>query len=107
MMVAPTSTRLCRASEISARLPMAMPTANFAAAMAALAKMEIAATRDLIVGSATLMSPDVAVQWLRLKRRPGRTIAMPQTMLRIVPDINWVNFIGVVCLGGFVHANGY
>ena len=46
-MVATTSTEECSASEISARLPMEMPTANFAAAIAALAKIEIAATRDL------------------------------------------------------------
>ncbi len=46
-MVANTSTEECSASEISARLPMEMPTANFAAAMPALAKIEIAATRAL------------------------------------------------------------
>ena len=44
MTVATTSTEECKASEISARLPMAMPTANLAAAMPALAKIEIAAT---------------------------------------------------------------
>ena len=43
-MVATTSTEECRASEISASEPIAMPTANFAAAMPALAKIEIAAT---------------------------------------------------------------
>ena len=43
-MVATTSTEECSASEISARLPMAMPTANLVAAMPALAKIEIAAT---------------------------------------------------------------
>ena len=49
MTVATTSTEECSASEISARLPMAMPTTNFAAAMAALAKTDIAATRDLVL----------------------------------------------------------
>ena len=43
-MVATTSTEECRASEISASQPIAIPTANFAAAMPALAKIEIAAT---------------------------------------------------------------
>jgi hypothetical protein len=47
-MVATTSTDECRASEISARLPMAMPTTNLATAMPALTKIEIAATRDLV-----------------------------------------------------------
>ena len=46
-MVATTSTDEWRASEISARLPMATPTTNLATAMPALAKIEIAATRDL------------------------------------------------------------
>ena len=49
MTVATRSTEECSASEISARLPMAMPTTNLAAAMPALAKIEIAATRDLTV----------------------------------------------------------
>jgi len=48
-MVAATSTEECSASEISARLPMAIPTTNLAVAMPALAKIEIAATRDLTV----------------------------------------------------------
>jgi hypothetical protein len=48
-MVATTSTEECSASEISARLPIAAPTTNLATAMPALAKIEIAATRDLIV----------------------------------------------------------
>ena len=47
-MVAITSTEECRASEISASEPIAMPTANFAAAMLALAKIEIAATLVLM-----------------------------------------------------------
>ena len=47
-MVATTSTEECRASEISARVPIAMPTANLAAAMPALAKIEIAATLVLM-----------------------------------------------------------
>ena len=41
----------CSASEISARLPMATPTTNFTAAMLALAKIEIAATRDFSVAT--------------------------------------------------------
>ena len=48
MTVATTSTEECRASEISASEPIAMPTANFAAAMPALAKIEIAATLVLM-----------------------------------------------------------
>ena len=40
---------LCSASEISARLPMATPTASLIAAMLALATIEIAATWDLVV----------------------------------------------------------
>src|ERR1700681_2948573 len=47
MTVATRSTDECRASEISASEPIAMPTTNFAAAMPALAKIEIAATEDL------------------------------------------------------------
>jgi hypothetical protein len=43
-----TSTEECRASEIRARLPMRTPTTNLAMAMPALAKIEIAATRDLV-----------------------------------------------------------
>ena len=50
MTVAITSTEECRASEISASEPIAMPTANFAAAMPALAKIEIAATLVLMEG---------------------------------------------------------
>jgi hypothetical protein len=50
MTVAITSTAECRASEISASEPIAMPTANFAAAMPALAKIEIAATLVLREG---------------------------------------------------------
>ena len=42
------STELCSASEISASEPMAMPTTNLAAAMPALATIEIAATRVLL-----------------------------------------------------------
>src|SRR6476646_2344054 len=47
MTVATTSTEECSASEISASEPIAIPTANFAAAMPALAKIEIAATLAL------------------------------------------------------------
>ena len=49
-MVATRSIEECRASEISARLPIAIPTANFAAAMPPLAKIEIAATLVLMLG---------------------------------------------------------
>ncbi len=48
MTVATRSTDECRASEISANEPIAMPTTNFAAAMPALAKIEIAATEDFV-----------------------------------------------------------
>ncbi|MEY9430149.1 trehalose utilization protein [Bradyrhizobium ottawaense] len=48
MMVATRSIEECRASEISASEPIAMPTANLAAAMPPLAKMEIAATEVLL-----------------------------------------------------------
>jgi hypothetical protein len=48
--VATTSTEECSAPEISARLPMVMPTANFAAAMPALAKIEIAPRRGRTLG---------------------------------------------------------
>ena len=48
-MVATRSIALCSASEISARLPMAMPTTSLATAMPPLAKIEIAATEDLML----------------------------------------------------------
>ena len=54
-MVATRSTELCSASEINARLPMAMPTPNLATAMVALAKIEMAATRDLTLCSGWFM----------------------------------------------------
>ncbi len=47
-MVATRSTEECRASEISASEPIAMPTTNLAAAMPPLAKIEIAATDVLL-----------------------------------------------------------
>ena len=46
---------------------MAMPTANFAAAMPALAKIEIAATRDLTLGTAGLMRGGLAARHATLK----------------------------------------
>src|SRR3954465_15467958 len=48
MMVATRSIEECSASEISASEPIAIPTANFAAAMPPLAKIEIAATEVLL-----------------------------------------------------------
>src|ERR1700744_6732433 len=45
--VATRSTEECSASEISASAPIATPNTNLAAAIAALATIEIAATRDL------------------------------------------------------------
>src|SRR5664279_5883893 len=69
MTVATTSTEECSASEIRARLPMAMPTANLAAAMAALAKTEIAATRDLMVWAGSFMGGGLAAHPATLKRR--------------------------------------
>src|SRR5882757_9771154 len=62
MTVATTSTDECNASEISARLPIRMPTTNLAIAMPALAKIEIAATDDLTVLWVALMSGGVAAQ---------------------------------------------
>ena len=50
MMVATRSIVECRASEISASEPMAMPTTSFAAAMPPLTRIEIAATEDLGAG---------------------------------------------------------
>ena len=47
--VATRSTEECSASETKARLPMASPTTNLAAAMPPLAKIEIAATRVFAV----------------------------------------------------------
>ena len=48
MVPATRSIEECRASEISASEPIAMPTANLAAAMPPLAKIEIAATEVLL-----------------------------------------------------------
>jgi hypothetical protein len=66
VMTAITSTEECRASEISASEPIAMPTANFAAAMPALAKIDIAATLVLRVGL-RLMGGGLAGGCARLK----------------------------------------
>src|ERR1700675_4546659 len=72
MTVATTSTEECSASEISARLPIAMPTTNLAVAMPALAKIEIAATRDLVVGSGWPMAAGLAARHGTLKTWPRR-----------------------------------
>src|SRR3954468_4134677 len=48
MMVATRALEECSASEISASEPIAIPTANLAAAMPPLAKIEIAATEVLL-----------------------------------------------------------
>src|ERR1700731_2447138 len=68
MRVATTSTEECRASEISARLPIAIPTTNLAAAMAPLANTEIAATRDLTVRSGWPMGAGLAALHATSKR---------------------------------------
>src|SRR4051794_6629009 len=60
MTVATRSTEECSASEISARLPIATPTTNLVAAMPALAKIEIAATRVLTVTMGALMGRGLA-----------------------------------------------
>ena len=63
MTVATTSTALCNASETSARLPIRTPTTNFAAAMLALAAIEIAATRTFPESTwetASFMGADLA-----------------------------------------------
>jgi hypothetical protein len=60
MMVATTSTEECSASETSASEPIRMPTMNFAAAMPAEAKIEIAATRVLTVCACLLMGARLA-----------------------------------------------
>src|SRR4051812_24728454 len=60
MTVATRSTEECSASEISARLPMATPTTNLVAAMPALAKIEIAATRVLTLAMGALIGAGLA-----------------------------------------------
>ncbi len=73
-MVATRSTEECRASEISASEPMAMPTTSLAAAMLPLARIEIAATEVLL-----------AVGWVEvavMRRRfssPSVNIKRPST----------------------------
>src|SRR3981189_2592908 len=91
MTVATRSTDECRASEISANEPIAMPTTNFAAAMPALAKIEIAATEDLVEGL-LLMRGGVAGRCARSKR--GSMSQSPlirrSEVLRIVPSLNLI-----------------
>src|SRR6476659_3880028 len=62
MMVATRSIEECSASEISASEPIAMPTTNLAAAMPPLAKIEIAATVDLLVCVVVLMGGGLAAE---------------------------------------------
>ena len=85
-MVAITSTEECRASEISASEPIAMPTANFATAMPALAKIEIAATL-VLMEEVLVMGGGVAGGCSRLKPAGGGAIAihLQERVLRVVP----------------------
>src|SRR5512135_3202763 len=87
MTVAITSTDECNASEIKARLPIAIPTANLAAAMPALAKTEIAATRDLTLWASSFMGCGLAAGVATLKRRSAaqRHAVGDIGLLRIVP----------------------
>src|SRR6202008_1917546 len=72
MMVAMTSTEECSASEISASEPMMMPTTSFAAAMPALAKTEIAATRGFSLCTGILMGACLAAGRRASKNGIGR-----------------------------------
>src|SRR5438105_10844427 len=89
MMVATRSTEECRASEISASEPIATPTTNLAAAMPALAMIEIAATEDLTLG-VLLMRGGVAGRRLTLKHRSisQSPLIRRSDVLRIVPGLN-------------------
>src|SRR5207249_640562 len=64
-------------------LPIAMPTTNFAAAIPALAKIEIAATEDLVSWGLSLIGGGLAGRPARLKRR-----TKPQPPLRGVAVAN-------------------
>src|ERR1700750_2617026 len=88
MTVAMTSTEECRASEISASEPIAMPTANLAAAMPALAKIEIAAT-EVLVEWVLLMRGGVAGECERSRRggEPQSLLIRRSRVLRIVPSL--------------------
>ena len=75
-MVATRSIEECSASEISARLPIAMPTTNLAAAMPPLAKIEIAATEVLLGWDhGLLMGGGLAARHVNIKRRSTGAIA--------------------------------
>ena len=88
-MVAITSTEECSASEISASEPIAMPTANFAAAMLALAKIEIAATL-VLMEAGLVMGGGLAGHRLRSRLSGGGAIAThsQEGLLRIVLNLN-------------------
>src|SRR4029079_11107852 len=91
MTVATTSTDECSASEISAREPIAMPTANFATAMLALAKIEIAATL-VLMEEVPVMGGGLVGHRLRVKLACGGAIAthLQEGLLRIVLIISGV-----------------
>src|SRR4051812_322339 len=84
MTVATKSTELCSASEINAKLPMAIPTASLTEAMVKLATIEIAATRDLMVVTESFMGRGLAAH-LATSKPIGFAIAnQSQAILRIV-----------------------
>src|SRR4051794_8621583 len=73
MMVATRSTEECRASEISASEPMAIPTTSLATAMLPLARIEIAATEDFEAGEwaeVAIMSGGLAARPLTASDHP-------------------------------------
>src|SRR5947209_20582508 len=88
MTVATRSTEECSASEISASEPIAMPTTNFAAAIPALAKIEIAATEVLVEW--VLMCGGVAGECERSRRgeEAQSLLIRRSSVLRIVPSLN-------------------
>src|SRR5581483_8703499 len=84
MMVATRSIEECRASEISASEPMAMPTTSFASAMLPLARIEIAATEVFwpVSWERAVMGGGLAAHRLTSSRHP-----QPESLLRIVPSL--------------------
>jgi hypothetical protein len=91
MTVATRSTDECRASEISASEPIAMPTTNLAAAMPALAKIEIAAT-EVLVEWVLLMRGGVAGECERSRRvSDAQSLLIRRSrVLRIVPSLIFI-----------------
>src|ERR1700712_2645717 len=89
MTVATRSRDECSASEISASEPIAIPTTNLAAAMPALAKIEIAAT-EVLVEWVLLMRGGVAGECERSRRGEGpqSLLIRMSRVLRIVPSLN-------------------